>query len=66
MKIVQDYVTKQEDLNEDNISDYLTGFHNIQTQKSKEEVNKVGYYLILYLLVNSDYINIIYIYTTDT
>lgn len=48
MKIVQDYVTKQEDLTEDNISDYITSFRNIQTQKSKEEVNNVRYYLILY------------------
>lgn len=43
MKKVKDYVTKQEDLNEHNISDYISSFHNIHTQKSRNEANEVKY-----------------------
>jgi len=46
MKIVQDYMSKQEDINEENISEYMTDFYNIRcTEKSKEEANTVGYIL---------------------
>ncbi|VVC24522.1 DNA double-strand break repair protein Mre11,Calcineurin-like phosphoesterase domain, ApaH [Cinara cedri] len=41
MKKVRNYVTKQEDLDEINISEYITSYHISHTQKSKEEVNKV-------------------------
>lgn len=45
MKMVQDYMSKQEDINEENISAYMTDFHNICTEKSKEEANTVRYIL---------------------
>lgn len=41
MKKVKDYVTEQEDLNEDNISDYITSYCNSHNQKRKDETNDV-------------------------
>lgn len=41
MKKVKDYVTQQEDLNEENISDYITSYCNSLTQKRKDETNDV-------------------------
>lgn len=47
MNKVKNYVIKQDDLNEDNISEYITTYHNIHTQKPKDEINDVWYYLII-------------------
>lgn len=47
MKKVKNYVLSQDDLNEDNISEYINTYHNIRTQKAKEEINEVCFYLIV-------------------
>lgn len=41
MKKVKNYVTKQEDLNENNILDYIADFHHTHAQRSKNVVNEV-------------------------
>jgi len=38
MKKVKDFVLKQDDLNENNISEYITSYHNAYTQKLDNEV----------------------------
>lgn len=43
MKKVKDYVTKQDDISEENISEYITSYHNAQIQKSKDEAHDVLY-----------------------
>jgi len=40
---MKNYVIKQEGLNEHNISEHITSFHNSRTQKSKDEANDVCY-----------------------
>lgn len=49
MKTVQTFVTSHDDLNEDNISEYLQIYRDSQASKSKDEVNNVNYF-IYYLL----------------
>lgn len=41
MKKVKNYVTGQNDLNENNILEYITSYHNSHTQQSKDDVNEV-------------------------
>lgn len=43
MKKVKEYVTKQDDISEENISEYITSYHNAQIQKSKDEASDVLY-----------------------
>jgi len=38
---MKNHVIKQEDLNENNISEHIISFHNSRTQKSKDEANDV-------------------------
>lgn len=40
MKKVLNYVIEQEDLNEDNISEYITRYHNSYIKKSKNDATK--------------------------
>lgn len=47
MENVLNYMTKQEDLDENNILEYLNSYHNSGTQKSNDEINNVWYYLIM-------------------
>lgn len=41
MKKVKEYVMKQENLDENNISDYITMYHDIRSQKQTDETNEV-------------------------
>jgi hypothetical protein len=43
MKKVYDYVTKHDDVCEENISEYITSYHNVQIKKSTDEACDVLY-----------------------
>jgi len=41
MKKVKDFLLKQDDLNEDNISEYINNHHDIRSQNANNEFNEV-------------------------
>lgn len=48
MKKMKNYLIKQEDLNEKNISEHIVSYHSSRTQKSKEEANDVCCMILVY------------------